>query len=1046
MLAARAALLGSALGAVAGVLSGLGDFGAHWLWLDTWPDRAVLLLRVLGLQAPLGAAIGLVLGVVIGLSEGAVNRLAERGRQPEARADVLRALRMALLLAPALAWVGALLFSGGKMSRLPGRDLLVPLTGLLLVLGAFAVSWLAHRLARRAATAAGAVRLALFAAVIGFSCGKLNQWVLPKLYDYLHAALVAASFLCFLGAAYLLTARTGRPRLRRAGELAGLPVLLACAWLLHATVNRLDANQNVRVALMHPNAPASRALMQALAPVLLEPAQRAAVARAKLEARRARSRRVQRGGEPTGPVLDDAHVLLVTIDALRPDHLGTYGYPRPTSPALDRMAASSVLFERAYAQAPHSSYSLCSLMTSEYLHETLALGNPAPDATLAHTLAAAGYHTAAFYSGGIFHTEAERLQQYEREAFDFALHDQVTYVAEALTDRVLQEVERTAERGEPNSLFWVHYFDVHEPYRSTHFGSADMDRYDSEILHVDRELDRLVREVRAKLKRPVILVVSADHGEEFHDHGGVYHGSSLYDEQVRVPLIVNVPGVAPRRVATPVESIDIAPTLLGLVGLPVPESMRGDDLRGLLTGGRDELGPVFSAVNHKKMVLRWPHKLIADLRFGLFEVYDLVADPGERTNLADKDPALLDGLRGEIYAWLDALAPQPEAEQDPAQVAIDRGRLRDRRAVDPLAALVVNAGAREAQRVEAAKLLGILGDERSAPALVQAMNAGRPARVSAEAAIALGRMFDERARGALQRLVSAEDPDIRSRAAVSLGRLRDPLAVPALSEALWIAQSDYEREEAVRWLGRIRDPRALQPLIQLLSQQRLRYLIVVALGMLDDERAYEPLADVLTWDEHANVRDGAVRGLALLGDPRAIDAVAALAVRDPTIKQAAESLVRLRAIELGKIGGADVTRSAVAASDFGDCHEEPLLHDWNFEHRTWCVTRKPSVALELRAPTAVSAGGAGHVLVLTVRRSDGAAPAELAVNLGGTAIGTIRVDDGWREYRWPVPEGVRLRGRLPLRLSTSSEGARFAVDHALLLPVSSELLARHADR
>jgi HEAT repeat protein len=541
-------------------------------------------------------------------------------------------------------------------------------------------------------------------------------------------------------------------------------------------------------------------------------------------------------------------------------------------------------------------------------------------------------------------------------------------------------------------------------------------------------------------------VFSADHGEEFHEHGGVYHGSSLYDEQVRVPLIVNVPGVAARRVATPVESVDIAPTVLGLVGLPVPHTMRGDDLRDLLLLGRDELGPVYSAVTHKKMVLRWPHKLIADLRFGLFELYDLERDPGERDNLADKQPALLASLRGEIYAWLDALAPQADAQNDPAQVALDWGRLRDRRAVEPLAQLVANAGAREAQRVEAAKLLGILADERSSTALVRAMSAERSPRVAAEAAIALGRMYDGRAREALRRLVSAEDPDIRARAAVSLGRLRDPLAVPALSEALWIAQSDYEREEAVRWLGRIRDRRALAPLIQLLSQQRLRYLVVVALGMLDDERAYEPLADVLTWDDHANVRDGAVRGLALLGDPRAIDAVAALAVRDPTIKQAAESLVRLDAIELGKIGGVDVVRGQVSASDFGGCHEGSLLHDWDFEHRTHCTTRKDSVTLAIRAPAAVAATPTGHVLVLTLRRSDDAAAAEVKVQLGATSLSPIRVDHAWREHRWSLPEGSVLRGQrgpLALRLSTSVPGARFAVDHALLLPVASQLLAQH---
>jgi hypothetical protein len=200
----------------------------------------------------------------------------------------------------------------------------------------------------------------------------------------------------------------------------------------------------------------------------------------------------------------------------------------------------------------------------------------------------------------------------------------------------------------------------------------------------------------------------------------------------------------------------------------------------------------------------------------------------------------------------------------------------------------------------------------------------------------------------------------------------------------------------------------------------------------------------LTWDEHANVRDGAVRGLALLGDPRAIDAIAALGARDPTIKQAPESLVRLDAIKLGKVGGLDGVRGQLAASDFGDCWEGPPLHDRDFEHRTFCVSRKDSVGLSLRAPTAVSAAPSGNVLVLTLRRSDAAAPVSVTVQVGAQTLATIDVDQAWREHRWTLPEGSVPRGQLPVRLSVATPGARVAIDHALLLPVPSELLAQRA--
>src|SRR5207344_1258493 len=113
------------------------------------------------------------------------------------------------------------------------------------------------------------------------------------------------------------------------------------------------------------------------------------------------------------------------------------------------------------------------------------------------------------------------------------------------------------------------------------------------------------------------------------EHGGVYHGSTLFDEQDRVPLIVNVEGIAPRRVAEPVELVDVTPTLINLVGVEPASSMRGEDLRPYAMGLARRTTTIHAAVTHKRMVLDWPYKLIADLRFDLYELYDLSTDPGE---------------------------------------------------------------------------------------------------------------------------------------------------------------------------------------------------------------------------------------------------------------------------------------------------------------------------------------------------------------------------------------------------------------------------------
>jgi len=221
------------------------------------------------------------------------------------------------------------------------------------------------------------------------------------------------------------------------------------------------------------------------------------------------------------PTVRDAHLLLITVDALRPDHLGAFGYERDISPTFDRLAAESTVFERAYAQAPHSSHSLCSLMTGDYLHELVQLQRPLPEATLASTLQESGYRTHAIFTSGIYYTDAEDLATYRESDLGFESVVDTAAPASDVTDEALDIVDDLAGDGEPKSFLWVHYFDAHEPYRDTSLGTSAVDRYDSEIRNVDRAVGRLLAGVRERLRRPVVVVLTADHGEEFRDHGGV---------------------------------------------------------------------------------------------------------------------------------------------------------------------------------------------------------------------------------------------------------------------------------------------------------------------------------------------------------------------------------------------------------------------------------------------------------------------------------------------------------------------------------------------
>lgn len=1030
---ARGASAGLLLGAGAGIVLALCDFGALWLWLPFWSERLVLLLRLVASLAAIGAVIGVGAGAVAGAWEVRVEGAGWRGM-------ARRSAPHAVLAAAPLSLVAWLLFTGGKMSRLPFHALLVPLVGVALVAGAWVALTAGIALVRwaRAGARWRGIAVGTVLIVSATMAAKLDQRILPNLYEYLHATLtLVAGILVAAGLA------SGAPHVASLSRLETMSarwltaVAGALALLLAIHLGTLPRSPNVRVALLDPRASSSRTLMLGLGPIVAAADARPHGRFARQRARDAEQRRRLAGmaGLPETP---GAHVLLVTIDALRADHLGAYGYARGVSPNLDALAARSVVFERAYSAAPHSSYSLSSTMASEYLHETLDLDQPLPEETLPRVLAAAGWHTAAFYPLGIFHTEGERLTRYRDEAFGFDVHDHTDLEAEALTDRALAEVDRVVAGGEAPTFFWVHYFDVHEPYEDTSLGTSDVDRYDGELRKADRAVARLLREMDRRLEAPIVVVVTSDHGEEFRDHGGVYHGSTLFEEQIHVPLFVSAPGFAPRRVAAPVQSIDLGPTLAGLVGVDIPREWRGHDLRALMTGRVHDVGPAYAAVLSKRMIVDGHEKLIADLRFGTYELYDLDLDPHERLNLGGGDPATVSRLRDEIYAWLDGLAAPPGGgAQDPRALALDRGRLGDRRAEDDLGRLVLDATAPEDMRREAARILGRLADTRMADVLVTGET--DPNRlVAADCAIALGRMYDPRGKELLRELVLYEDPDIRTRAAVSLGRLRDRAAVPALIEALTHAETAYDREEAVRWLGRLRDPRAVEPLLESIPEFRTRYLVVIALGQIGDARAFEPLADMLTWEHRSNIRDNLVEGLGLLHDPRAIPLLVDIAATEPDMRNATESLIRLGALERGAIGGADVIPGA--GPGLAHCLAAPLVHDWDYLNRTVCDTTTPRATLHLAVPRSV-AHAESVVVILSAKRADATTPVTLHVTLGHAALADARIDGGWTELRWTVPARTLAGPRADAVITSDDPAARLTLDQLVLIPVPPRVAA-----
>lgn len=392
------------------------------------------------------------------------------------------------------------------------------------------------------------------------------------------------------------------------------------------------------------------------------------------------------GGEPRPP-----NVVLISIDSLRPDHLGAYGYDRDTSPHLDALARSSVVFERAWSTSTWTLPSHVSLLTGLHprAHGVTRWKRRIPAALplLPELLAARGYRSAAVVSGMLLH----RRYGFDRGWVDYrddlvgphlALHSLVS--SERVHARVLEQLDRL---GAGPFLLFVHYFDVHYDYAppppwDRHFDpgydgtltGADFARttlfrrdlsprdlehlvalYDGEIRWVDEWLGRLFAELeRRGLAEDALIVVLADHGDEFYDHGRLGHAKNLYDSTLRAPLIVRFPGGrhGGRRVATPVSLVDIAPTILRAAGLEVAASWPGRDLAEAFARGGLPDAPILADLNttsRRRKILLDDWSAIFSFRPGRraparSELYDLSTDARERDDRAQADPARLDEL------------------------------------------------------------------------------------------------------------------------------------------------------------------------------------------------------------------------------------------------------------------------------------------------------------------------------------------------------------------------------------------------------------------
>ncbi|HEV3031030.1 MAG TPA: sulfatase-like hydrolase/transferase [Polyangia bacterium] len=809
----------------------------------------------------------------------------------------------ALLASPAVVFVAFALFTGPKASRVPAHTALsiclalLGTTAIFALVRVYGITLMAARLTRAARLAAApasggalapATAVALFLAAIGTHAA--NVTVLPRLYPWFHASAALVAFVLALMAVRLVVALAPRGRSRRR-RLAGALVfatLVGVAFSLHA----LAGSQVLRFAAHERTAMTSLALRAV--PTSLRSHTAAGAERQVAE--------MDLPPLPDGPRRPEADVLLITIDALRADHVGAYGYTRVTTPHIDRLAAGGVRFARAYSQAPHTSFSVASMLTGKYFPTLARLAPGEIHEPIAAVLRTYGWRTAAFYPPAVFYVDAAKTKMYAATNFSFE-YVKFEYIdAQRRVDQVLDYYDTVKPQ---RSFVWIHFFEPHEPYEAHAgfaFGAGDMDRYDSEIAYTDAAVGRLVAEARTR--RPgTIVVVAADHGEEFDEHGGRYHGSTLYEEQLHVPLIVSVPGVAPGVVSDQVELIDVTPTVLNLLDIPVPARMRGTDLGPWLAtppAPAARLPPAFAEVEDRRMVVWRDEKLICDLHWGFCAYYDLANDPRETRNLAEEKPERAAFMRALLDHWLDGhvrLEPllargASNPEGGPVPKAIERGRLGDLLAAPELGALMISGGPL-AQRREAAQLLVGLPPRRETAAALARAAADADPIIANWAAVGAVRIGDVGARARVRSLVGADGPvaapDLRVRAALALAGVGDPSGVPVLADALDHCEDVLLCRLIILSLGQLRDARAVPALLAHLPEVQNRREMVDALGEIGDVAARDALVERLKRDEYVPVRVRAAVALARIGDAAAVVALEHAARHDtePTVVAAA---------------------------------------------------------------------------------------------------------------------------------------------------------------
>ena len=378
------------------------------------------------------------------------------------------------------------------------------------------------------------------------------------------------------------------------------------------------------------------------------------------------------GAQPLRAGADkDTNVIIITIDTLRADHLGSYGYKQIATPEIDALARLGVRFSQAYTPVPITLPAHTALFTGSFpmatgMHD-FSGNKVSPGAiTLASVLRDRGYTTAAFLGSAVLDSRFGLNQGFETyfDHFQFSRLDE-TNVDEMKRrgDLVVDEALRWLRLNPKQPfLLWVHLYDPHHPYAppepyTTRYSARP---YDGEIAFADSQVGRLLSYLRdRRLDAGSIVVLAGDHGEGLGEHGEKRHGFFIYNSTLHVPLIVKVPGFSARVVQDEVSLVDVMPTVLQTLNIPIPPSVQGRSLLGLVLGRpRAGQSQLYSETYLPLLHFRWSQlRCIQSGRLKYIdaphpELYDLRSDPHELKNVYDTQNSIAHELHDRLFALL----------------------------------------------------------------------------------------------------------------------------------------------------------------------------------------------------------------------------------------------------------------------------------------------------------------------------------------------------------------------------------------------------------